>query len=303
MGHLYQTLREKVPDACYVQGKRVTDVRSRSGGAELEIDGRDAESFDVVVFADGHNSIGRGFVSPGSNPLYQGYFLWRGVLPERMVDAAIFHETLQRVGYPGGHFFAYLLPNANGSMAVGDRELNWGMFLPKTEDELQNLLMDRYGDRHALSLPPGSVRDDVEQALKAHAVQLLPAPLDAVVRESANTFGQAIVAASPRCYHKGRLCLVGDAGAVVPPFTTSGVLKGMNNALSLIEAIGSGESIDQALVTWDERQQAHAAGLNRLSELMAQKLITAVPDFSTLDQDGLDRWWKDVQDLLQEVMA
>ena len=236
-GHLYERLRSRVPSERYVQGREVITATQSTERVVLTFDDGNHEQFDVVVFADGYRSIGRALVSPNRQPQYQGYFLWRGMVPETQIDVERFDQTLQRVGYPGGHLFAYLLPGADGSTAVGHRELNWGMFLSRSSDALGELLVDKHGGQQDLSVPPGHLRDDIEHHLKAQAKTLLPERFARLVQASEATFGQGIVATQPDRYHLGRLCLAGDAGAVVPPFTTSGVFKGMTNAIELVASL------------------------------------------------------------------
>lgn len=302
-GHLYDKLRSLVPDEHYVQGEAVVSVREEADGIELLFEDQCSEPFDLVVFADGYRSLGRGLINPGCETEYQGYFVWRGTIPEREIDVEPFEETLQRAGYSGGHLFAYLLPNLNGSTARGNRELNWGMFLPASIEELGELLIDKFGQRRELALPPGYMRQSVEDNLKARAQRLLPERLARIVVASRGTFGQGIVAATPEHYHKGRMCLVGDAGAVVPPFTTSGVFEAMKNAAELVSLIQAVDDLELALEEWDMAQQRIGGGLRRLSTLMEEHLIVNVPDFSSFSQDDLDVWWSEIQRALEEVMG
>jgi len=49
-------------------------------------------------------------------------------------------------------------------------------------------------------------------------------------------------------YHRGRVCLVGDAGTLYPPFTGGGVFEAINNA---VEPDTDGDA-DQALAAWND---------------------------------------------------
>lgn len=303
-GHLFERLRSLVPNENYQSGIAVTHAQNAGDSVKVTFETGHVDHYDAVVFADGYKSIGRSIVSPEHQPEYQGYFIWRGTLPERDTDdAGLFDGTLQRIGFPLGHFFSYLLPSESGSISVGDREVNWGMYLPLTAKKLNEYLVDRNGSQRDLSLPPGSMRDDLERELKKNARTLLPDYFADLVMRSENTFGQGIVAAIPNTYHKGRICLAGDAGAVVPPFTTSGVFKGMKNAAELVAALTSGGDLNRALDEWDAEQQKAGDGLKRLSEVMSMKLITDVPDFSEMSQSGLITWWSEIQSTLEETMA
>ena len=303
-GHLSEKLRAMVPDDCYRQGVSVVAATEENKDeAELQFGDGTTACFDLVVFADGYRSLGRELVSPATPPNYLGYFLWRGVLPEHAMGTADFEATLQRVGFPGGHFFAYFLPSAEGEVAAGTRDLNWGMFIQCPPDRLADWLIDRFGASQTLSLPPGAMRETLQTTLKRDAESLLPADLLPVLNGSNDTFGQGIVSAFPDRYHRGRLCLVGDAGAVIPPFTTSGVFKGMRNAAELMSALAGNQDIAAALHSWDLQQQAMGARLKTLSQLMQQQLLDDVPDFGTFTQNDLERWWQPVQAALEHAMG
>ncbi|MEM7097326.1 MAG: FAD-dependent monooxygenase [Pseudomonadota bacterium] len=303
-GHLYSHLRGLVPDDKYHTGVGVEDVKNQQNCVTVSFDDGRIENFDLAVFADGYRSLGRKIVSPDTQPQYQGYFLWRGVVSEAgLNDAHVFEQKLQRVGYPGGHFFAYLLPNVNGSVKPGERELNWGMFLPVSKQQLDEYLLDRNGDQRSLSLSPGAIRPELESTLKHEAKTKLPAYFADLVSQTQNTFGQGIVATTPGAYFSGRICLAGDAGAVLPPYTTSGVFKGMRNAVDLVDALAANEKLENALISWGEDQHRSGVALERLADVMHQRLIDQVPDFAGMTQDELSRWWTVVQTALEEVMG
>ena len=57
------------------------------------------------------------------------------------------------------------------------------------------------------------------------------------MQQSGNSSIHALYSVAPRSYARDRLCLAGDAGAVFPPFTGSGVLKAVVNATSLVDAL------------------------------------------------------------------
>ena len=302
-GDLYNQLRSLVSDAHYNAGVGIKRVFDAGDIVEVTFDDGTEERFDLVIFSDGYRSMGRSLVSPDCEPSYQGYVIWRGTLPEKdMSDPTPFEGKLQRLGFPGGHMFAYLLPGIGGLVQPGSRELNWGMFLPVAADALDDFFVDRDGQQRGLSLPPGSMRDEQQLDLKQGAAQLLPPFFASLVNASQDTFAQAIMTAMPTEYTKGRLCIAGDAGAVVQPFTTSGVFKGMRNAAELIGELSRSNEISPALGRWDQRQRITGDGLARLGSLMEKRLITETPNFSKMDQNGLSAWWGEIQQTLEQVM-
>lgn len=47
---------------------------------------------------------------------------------------------------------------------------------------------------------------------------------------------------------------LGDAGAVAPPFTGSGVFKALMNATDLVTSLADGSTVDDALGRWSAEQ-------------------------------------------------
>ena len=302
-GDLYNRLRSLVHDVHYTAGLGVENVIDAGDLVEVTFDDGTEEHFDLAIFADGCRSMGRNLVSPDCEPSYQGYVIWRGTLPEKdLSDAAPFEGKLQRLGFPGGHMFAYLVPGVGGLVQTGSRELNWGMFLPVEVDQLDDFFVDRDGQPRQLSLPPGSMREELELSLKQRAARLLPPFYASLVSASQDTFAQAIMTAIPTQYAKGRLCIAGDAGAVVQPFTTSGVFKAMRNAAELIGELSGSEDIAAALDRWNQKQRRTGKGLAHLGSLMERRLIIETPNFSQMNQDGLSAWWGEIQQTLEQVM-
>ena len=81
-GALYRDLRSRVDDDSYHTGLPVIKITQDKIGAYLHFEDGTVEKFDLVVCADGVDSIGRSLVSSGSCINYAGYIAWRGFIPE-----------------------------------------------------------------------------------------------------------------------------------------------------------------------------------------------------------------------------
>jgi 2-polyprenyl-6-methoxyphenol hydroxylase-like FAD-dependent oxidoreductase len=129
-----------------------------------------------------------------------------------------------------------------------------------------------------------------EEDLKKRAWAMLPGFYADIIQKSQNTFLQAIYMASVPAFHKDRICLVGDAGSVAPPFTASGVFKSMENAAALAEALRTPSTLDEALTDWDKAQMVEAGRLAELGRHLENLLIWNIPDFSTMNQAEMETW-------------
>lgn len=292
---LYRSLRARVPDAVLHQGRRVIAAQTadRDTGI-LEFEGGGQEEFDLVVFADGYRSLGRRLLFPDVELQYRGYVLWRGVLEERELDdPEPLESSVLRVGYGDGHGVFYFVPGRDGSVARGERWVNWGCYVRVPAEELPRFLTDRTGRERTGALPPGNMREEEEARLKRWVRDRLPPYFNDIVDRSKDTFAQPIFTAEVPAYYKGRACLIGDAGALAQPFTGSGIFKAMNNAADLVSALSRGETIEAALERWNAEQVEAARRMMWLGRSLEQALIWSVPDFAQMDEAATRKWWQD----------
>jgi len=304
-GDLYRNLRRHVPDEIYHQGREVSGAEMADDATVLLqfADGSE-EPFDLVIFADGYRSLGRRLLFPEVELDYRGYVLWRGVLEEQDLDnAEPFEGMLNRVGYSEGHGVFYFVPGLDSSVARGERWVNWAIYVRVPAEQLPGFLTDRTGRQRSGSLPPGNMHPEQEARLKQLARDNLPPYFADIVDASQDTFAQPIYIADVPAYRQGRICLAGDAGAFVQPFTGSGVFKGMNNAIDLAEALAAHHSVDEALAAWDAQATQTGKRLVRLGRQLEQALIWSIPDFAQMSEAAMRTWWEEAAKMPEDMFA
>ena len=289
--HLYQGLRRRVPDDLYRSDAAVERIEATPHGTTLHLLPGGSLDFDLVVCADGYRSLGRGLIDPGAAPVYRGMVLWRGLLPERdiRVDALDGCDLLRPV-YQGGHGVVYYIPGSGQSTERGKRLLMWGYYLQVPESTLASVLVDDQERQQSGSVPFGKVHPEVRAALESRLAGLLPPSLFELVQQSGNSSIQAIYSVVPRSYARDRLCLVGDAGAVFPPFTGSGVLRAVANATSLTDALADASAVDDALRRWSEAQLQVAAQVIPIAEDIERSYVFGMPDLTTMPTTATNDW-------------
>jgi len=294
-GALWGQLRRRVPDDRYHRAAVVTDVTEETPGRPtVFFEHGDPVTVDLVVFADGYRSLGRRLLFPDVDLRYRGYQLWRGLLPEAAVaDSDVLGTDCPRISYPTmpGNFVCYFVPGEDGSTRVGERFVNWAAYIPVAEDDLATFMVDRSGRTRQGAIPPGEIRPEVEESLKATMEAQLPDDFGDMVRSTEHTYVQLIYTARMPAYHRGATCLIGDAGAVAPPFTGSGVFKGYNNVQGLLEAFEHHDDLVAALQEWDSVQVRLADRLLALGDQMEQAFIWDSLDLATADAESTEVWW------------
>ncbi len=133
-----------------------------------------------------------------------------------MVDAL--GDAITYYVYPNSHILVYPIPGLDGSVAEGDRLINFVWYRNYSEGpELDELLTDCHGVHRELSVPPGAVADHHVTELRAHAEARLPALLNEVVARTAEPFLQVVYDIEIERMAFGRVCLLGDAAFAVRP--------------------------------------------------------------------------------------
>jgi 2-polyprenyl-6-methoxyphenol hydroxylase-like FAD-dependent oxidoreductase len=203
--------------------------------------------------------------------------------------------SIRRLTFKGlpGHMVLYFVPGSGGSVAKGERLVNWAAYIPVSDEELTAFLVDKNGRRRSTSIPPGDMRMAEEDRLKDLMRQHLPTYYADIVYTSQDTFAQPIYTVEIPVYYYDRLCLMGDAGALAQPFTGSGVFKGVNNAIDLMDLLFAyANNVDEALRDWEIDQINLGRRLVILGDQMEQAFIWNPLDFSQVDEATTAAWWK-----------
>jgi len=293
---LWNNLHKRVPDNIYHEGCKVTnaEMKDRITAALHFEDGSRAE-FDLVLFADGYQSLGRKLLFPETDLTYRGYMLWRGLLPEaQQPESAPLGTRVPRLSHAEipGHTVMYFIPSEDGSIEEGERIYNWAAYIPLADTDLGEFMLDLNGRFHDGTLPPGTIRLSEEQRLKGLAADNLPSYYAEIISKTENTYVQLIYTCDLPGYYRDRFCLIGDAGMVIQPFTGSGVFKGYNNTKDLLEKLETQASVEEALGQWGEKELHTAKRLLALGEQMEKAFIWDQLDFASADQEEVAEWWK-----------
>ena len=303
-GALYRNLRDRVPNEVYRAGHQATAIRQLPNDTvAVELKDGKIEYFDLLICADGYTSLGRSTIFPESKLNYAGYVLWRGFLSENNIqDPRPMEKGIRCLGYPGGHGIFYFVPGPEGSVAPGTRLVNWGMYLPVPPSELAEFLTDKEGYAHSGSLPPGGMPLPLEQHLKSRAHDQVPDYYAAILDKCENTFAYAIYDCYVPAYRKGRICLVGDAGAFARPHTAAGALKGINDSVALGQALESHNDIELALDDWSSTCTATNNGLVEFGSQLGQALVLQIPDWSRMGSAAMEKWFTSIVTMKTEVL-
>ena len=213
---------------------------------------------DVLVCADGVGSLARAVLVPDADEGYAGYVAWRGMVPERELEPAVTDRLTDAITYyvyANSHVLVYPIPGLDGSVAAGDRLLNFVWYRNYLEgDDLDDVMTDRTGERHVLSMPPGAVAPRHDAEVRAEATARLPEVIATVVEATRDLFLQVVYDIKVDRMAFGRICLVGDAAFAVRPHAAAGTAKAADDAWALTAALETAPDVASALAEWEARQ-------------------------------------------------
>ena len=254
---VYRVLRDAFPAERYHRGRGLKAF-GQSGDAVVAhfADGPSLRA-DVLIGADGLRSTVRQQCLPRILPLYAGYVAWRALLPEGVIPSAVHREIFMAMAFclpPGEQCIGYPVVGPNNELREGERRYNVVWYRPAEEtSELPQLLTDRSGVGHSISIPPPLIRSEHVTAMRAAAERLLAPQFRAIVRLIEEPILQPIYDLESPHLAFGRAAIIGDAAFVARPHVAAGVSKAADDAAALTAALDS-EDVESALRRFESQR-------------------------------------------------
>jgi 2-polyprenyl-6-methoxyphenol hydroxylase-like FAD-dependent oxidoreductase len=234
--------------------------RVEQDGSEVVVsfaNGR-TERADLLVACDGFRSAVRAQIAPQVQPIYAGYYIWRGAANEGELSprtrATIFPYFSVFAG-EHQHVIGYPISGIDDDLRAGHRRYNFAWFRIADADELKQTCIDEEGRPHEFTVPPALVRKDLIARMRAEAESLLPPQLRDCVQHIDQPFITPVCDFCSPNLVSGRVVFVGDAASTSRPHLGFGVAKAGAEAQSLAEALDAHEHIDRALTAYDIARQ------------------------------------------------
>jgi 2,6-dihydroxypyridine 3-monooxygenase len=256
---LYQGLLGCFDEDRYHLGEKVVGFDQDADGVTVRLASGRSERCHMLVCADGIHSTGRRLLLPDVAAEYAGYVGWRGTVGEADLTSGTFAELHEAITYyvmSNSHTLFYPIPGADGSLKPGRRFTNWLWYRNVVEGpEFDDLMTDKEGALHEVSLGPGAVQKRHSKELRDTARSALPPPLAEVLLKTAEPFVQAVFDIEVPSMAFGRVCLIGDAAFTLRPHAAAGTAKATEDAWRLGEAVQeTGGDAVAALERWEPGQ-------------------------------------------------
>jgi 2-polyprenyl-6-methoxyphenol hydroxylase-like FAD-dependent oxidoreductase len=290
---LQRLLRATIDPTHYHLGHAFERVEQDERGVHVHFaDGR-IERGDLLIGGDGIRSGVRAQLAPDVQPIYSGYYIWRGAPNEADLSpqtlAGIFPyfvfflpERQQVIGYPISGF--------NNDLRPGHRRYNFIWYRVGDAQQLRAMCVDENGHQHDYSVPPPLIRRDLIAQMRADAEQIMPVAFLDCLRHIERPFFTPIYDFSAPRIVFGRIALVGDAASSSRPHMGFGVAKAGGDAHALARALDAHDDVDAALAAYDAERQP----IGERIMLHGRKLGTHLGVDLKTDEDR--KMWKLLQD-------
>ena len=255
---LRQVLLKAIDRQHYHFGHVFERIEQDGSGIHVHFANGRSERADLLVGCDGFRSTVRARLAPEVQPIYSGYYLWRGAPNESDLSS----ET-RRTMFPYFSFFlgdqlqvlGYPISGVDDELRAGHRRYNWGWYRVANAAALKQMCVDDQGNEYAFGVPPPLVRKDLIAQMRGEAETLLPPQyLDCLQHIDQPFFTPVYDFCSPSLMF-GRVALVGDAASTPRPHMGFGVSKAGAEAQALAEALSNYDDIDRALAAYNAIRQ------------------------------------------------
>src|SRR5713101_4366564 len=174
---LQRLLRETIDPTHYHLGHTFERVEQEGHGVRVHFAEGRVEHADLLVGGDGIRSGVRAQVAPQVQPIYSGYYIWRGAPNEadlapgtrkHIFPHFVFFlpERQQVIGYPISGF--------NNDLRPGHRRYNFIWYRVGDAQTLKEMCVDENGRQHEYSVPPLLIRKDLIAQMRADAEKIMP---------------------------------------------------------------------------------------------------------------------------------
>ena len=255
---LRQVLLKAIDRQRYHFGYPFDRVEQDGSGVRVHFANGRSEKADLVIGCDGFRSSVRARLAPEVQPIYSGYYIWRGapnesdLSPETRKSMFPYYsffldDQLQALGYP--------ISGADDELRAGHRRYNFGWYRVADATKLKQMCLDDDGREYEFGVPPPLVRKDLIAQMRAEAETLLPPQyLDCLRHIDQPFFTPVYDFCSPSLVY-GRVALVGDAASTPRPHIGFGVSKAGAEAQALAEALSNYDDVDRALTAYNSVRQ------------------------------------------------
>jgi 2-polyprenyl-6-methoxyphenol hydroxylase-like FAD-dependent oxidoreductase len=255
---LQRLLRATMDEAHYHLGWNFERVDQDERGVRVTFSGGRLQEADILVGGDGIRSSVRGQMAPEVQPIYAGYYIWRGAPNEADLSPKMLREIYPYFTFylpPRQEVITYPIAGFNDDLTPGKRRFNFIWYRVADAAQLREMLVDDNGVQHEFSVPPPLVRKDLIAQMHKDAREIMPDTLLDALMAIKQPFITPIYDFTAPSIVYSRVAMVGDAAANARPHMGFGMAKAGTDAQALAKHLGANEDVDAALKAYNTERQ------------------------------------------------
>ncbi len=255
---LQRLLRATIDPGHYHLGRTFERLDQDERGVRVQFADGSVEHADILIGGDGIRSSVRGQMAPEVQPIYAGYYIWRGAPNE----ADLSDRTLREI-YPYFTFYlpprqeviTYPIAGFDDDLTPGRRRFNFIWYRVADAARLREMNVDENGVQHDYSVPPPLIRKDLIAEMHTDARDIMPPALLDALLAIEQPFITPIYDFTAPAIVFGRVAMVGDAAANARPHMGFGMAKAATDAQALAKHLAAYDEIDDALEAYNAERQ------------------------------------------------
>ena len=255
---LQRLLRATIDETHYHLGHAFERIDQDERGVRVQFADGKVEHADILIGGDGIRSSVRGQVAPELQPIYAGYYIWRGAPNEADLSPKTLRDIFPYFTFylpPRQEVITYPISGFNNELTPGKRRYNFIWYRVADAGTLRDMCVDENGVQHEHSVPPPLIRKDLIAQMHADARDIMPeVMLDCVLTMKQPFITPIYDFTAPQIVF-GRVAMVGDAAANARPHMGFGVAKAGGDAMALAKHLRDNEDIDTALKAYNAERQ------------------------------------------------
>lgn len=255
---LQRLLRTTIDEKHYHLGHAFQRVDQDERGVRVTFADGKVEHADLLVGGDGIRSSVRGQMAPELQPIYAGYYIWRGAPNEADLSPKTLKEIFPYFVFylpPQQEVITYPISGFNNELTPGKRRYNFIWYRVADAQKMKEMNVDERGVQHEFSVPPPLIRKDLIAQMYADARDIMPEVMLDCVMTMKQPFITPIYDFTADRIVFGRVAMVGDAAANARPHMGFGVAKAGGDAMALARHLRDNEDIDTALKAYNAERQ------------------------------------------------
>ena len=272
---LQRLLRATIDPARYHLGWNFERVDQDGSGVRVYFSGGRVEHADILIGGDGIRSGVRGHVAPDLQPIYAGYYIWRGAPNEADLAAQTLREIFPYFVFYWPHrqqVITYPISGFSDDLRPGHRRYNFIWYRVADATAMKEMCVDERGVQHEYSVPPPLIRKDLIAQMHQDARDIMPPVLLDCVMKIPQPFITPIYDFTAPSIVFGRVAMVGDAATSARPHMGFGVAKAGGDAKALARALRDHDDIDTALKAYDTERTPYGNNVVKHGRLLGTHL-------------------------------